>query len=218
MPIPANNWKSHFRKHSNNDTNNNTIEDLFHIFSTQPPSGCLSSSVEEQETIFLALAPISSHIQFLLHFTKLGGTGTSPTTKHFALSGFGPVAFPTQVNSSLFEKTDHKVPSWTAFTAITDAAAVPSLIAHGNSTAYQFRTCIPIPPSSPRAPWIQEARQPPSLPPQPSSASGPTTRKTKPPRTMCGQIPTAGQFWAGSGSPPPRNFHPSLLFPPSIPK
>ena len=145
--ILSNNWENHFKEHPSNEANNKIMDELFEIFNLTTPSVYLVSAIEEQETVFIAQAPITNHILFLHHFQKIGGTRTSPTTKHFTLSGYGPLTYPTQVTAkSLFTKSDHQVPSWVAFTSITDSTSVTSLTTPLNVTSCKYHHCIPIPP------------------------------------------------------------------------
>ena len=110
--ILSNNWENYFKDHPSNEASNKTMDELFTNFNLTTSSACLASTIEEQDTVLLAQAPITNHIFFLHHLQMLGGTRTSPTTKHFALSGYGPSAYLIQVtDESLFAESDHQVPS-----------------------------------------------------------------------------------------------------------
>ena len=145
--IMSNNWENHFKDHPSNEVRNKTMSALLSRFNLTTPADCLAYAIEEQETVFLAQAPITHHILFLHHFHKIGVTRTSPNTKHFTLSGYGPSAYPKQVtNVSMFAESNHQVPSWVAFTSITNSSSVNGLTTHLNDTICSYRNFILISP------------------------------------------------------------------------
>ena len=91
MPtILANTWENHFSANHSNEASNKSMSALFLSFNHQKTvEACISTASEEVDTIFIAKAPISNHIMFLHHFTKLGGTRTNPDEKYFVLVGTG---------------------------------------------------------------------------------------------------------------------------------
>ena len=54
---------------------------------------CLTNSLREQDTVFMGKDPNADHIVFFHHISKLGGTRTAPTEKHFVLVGMDSVAY-----------------------------------------------------------------------------------------------------------------------------
>ena len=122
---------------------------LFLSFNHQKTvDACISTASEEVDTIFIAKAPISNHIMFLHHFTKLGGTRTNPDEKHFVLVGTGSSAYPAQTNkeSCFGSSAGHPVSTWANVTALTDAASISTLTTRANSAQKVFRNCFPLPP------------------------------------------------------------------------
>ena len=131
----ANNWENHLKDDPSNEFSNKTMDKLFEAFGpTKDPATCMIEALSEQQTVFLAQAPISNHILFLHHFSKIGGTRMEPDKKHFVLVGTGSHAYPAQVNESIFDTSTAKVPAWNSFTALADADAVKTLTARANAT------------------------------------------------------------------------------------
>ena len=143
----ANNWENHLKDDPSNEFSNKTMDKLFEAFGpTKDPATCMIEALSEQQTVFLAQAPISNHILFLHHFSKIGGTRMEPDKKHFVLVGTGSHAYPAQVNESIFDTSTAKVPSWNSFTALADADAVKTLTTRANAMDKEYRNCIPLPP------------------------------------------------------------------------
>ena len=144
----ANNWENHFKDRPSNELSDKTMEALLESFANNKSlDDCLISALEEKDTVFMAKAPITGHIMFLHHFTKIGGTRTMPTTRIFTLVGTEETAFPAQINKEvLFETTTTKFPVWTQLTALTDPDGVASVTTRANATAKTVRNCIPLPP------------------------------------------------------------------------
>ena len=150
MPtILANTWENHFSANHSNEASNKSMSALFLSFNHQKTvEACISTATEEVDTIFIAKAPISNHIMFIHHFTKLGGTRTNPDEKYFVLIGTGSSAYPTQTTkASCFDSSaGHPVSTWASVTALTDAVSVFALTTRANFTQKIFRNCFPLPP------------------------------------------------------------------------
>ena len=145
--IMSNNWENHLKDDPSNEFSNKTMDKLFDAFApAKTPAMCLTEAIAEQQTVFLAQAPISNHILFLHHFNKIGGTRMQPDQKHFVLVGTGPTAYPAQTEEAIFATSNAKVPTWNSFTALADADAVKALATRANAPNKEFRSCIPIPP------------------------------------------------------------------------
>ena len=145
--IMSNNWVNHLKDDPSNEFSNKTMVALFTSFGpAKTPSVCLEEAVSETHTVFLAQAPVSNHILFLHHFTKLGVTRMNPDIAHFTLFGTGPIAYPAQTTDSIFDSIQEKVPAWNSFTSLADADAVNGLSIRANATEKGFRNCIPVPP------------------------------------------------------------------------
>ena len=145
--IMANNWENHLKDDPSNEFSNKTMDKLFEAFDlTKIPSPCMIEAISKQQTVFLAQAPISNHILFLHHFSKIDGTRMEPDTKYFVLVGTGSSAYPAQVDESIFDKSTAKVPAWNSLIALADPDVVGTLVARANATDKDFRKCIPIPP------------------------------------------------------------------------
>ena len=144
----ANNWENHFKDRPSNQLSNKTMSALLESFDNDKSlDHCLTTALEETDTIFMAKAPISGHIMFLHHFTKAGGTRTMPTTRTFILVGTEETAFPAQINKeALFDTTTTKSPAWTHLTALTDPEGVASVTIRTNAATKTIRNCIPLPP------------------------------------------------------------------------
>ena len=62
----ANNWENHFRDRPSNELSNKTMPALLESFANKKSiEDCLTSALEEQDTVFMATALISGHIMFL---------------------------------------------------------------------------------------------------------------------------------------------------------
>ena len=119
--------------------------ELFASFGpSKTPAICLDKTVSENHTDFIAQAPVSNHILFIHHFTKLGGTRMNPDKANFALVGTEPIAYPAQTKESIFDMVQEKVPAWNSFTALIDANAVKELSIRANPTEEGFHNCIPV--------------------------------------------------------------------------
>jgi len=149
MPtILANNWENFFKDHPSNEQSNKTMEALLDGFKTAKSlADCLQFAIEEKETVFIAKAPVTNHIMFLHHFTKIGGTRNMPTPRIFALIGANESAFPGQLNKEiLFSTTTTKFAPWASLTAITDADSISAVAVRNNAANKEIRNCIPLPP------------------------------------------------------------------------
>ena len=108
---------------------------------------CLTTELEESNTIFLAKETITNHIMFIHHFTSIGGTRTMPISRLFILSGITSHAFPAQINKEyLFDDTECQLPLWSTFKALKDSQDVTNLAVRGNADLKKFRMCTPVPP------------------------------------------------------------------------
>ena len=145
--IMSNNWENHLKDDPSNEFSNKTMVELFSSFGpTKTPDTCLDEAVSEDHTVFIAQAPVSNHILFLHHFTKLGGTRMNPDKTNFVLVGTGSTAYPAQTDESIFDTVLEKIPAWTSFLSLTDADAVKDLPTRANAAEKGFRNCIPVPP------------------------------------------------------------------------
>ena len=144
----ANNWENHFKDRPSNELSNKTMPALLESFANSKSlDDCLTSALEEQDTVFMAKAPISGHIMFLHHFTKIGGTRTMPTARIFVLIGTEESAFPAQINrESLFDTTTTKFPVWAHLTTLTDPEGVADVTIRANAAEKIIRNCTPLPP------------------------------------------------------------------------
>ena len=108
---------------------------------------CLSNSLKEQDTVFMAKAPNADHIVFFHHLTNIGGTRTTPDAKTFVLVAMDSVAFTAQISmESLFVSVYYAVPAWNVFTTITGPDQATNLNPCVNAAENIFRPCMPIPP------------------------------------------------------------------------
>ena len=149
MPIIlANNWENFFKENPLNEESNRTMQQLFELFgANQNFAQCLESAINEQDTVFMAKAPISNHIIFLHHLTKVGGTRITPTKHLFAHVGTGSIAYPGHVTeASLFTPHDSQVPTWATLKTVDSIAAITALTIRANATLKSFRPIVPLPP------------------------------------------------------------------------
>ena len=110
MPtILENNWENFFKDHTSNEQSNKTMDALLDGFKPAKTFVyCLQSAIEEKETVFISKAPVTNHIMFLHHFTKIGGACTIPTSRIFSLIGTNESAFPDQLNKEILFSTTTK--------------------------------------------------------------------------------------------------------------
>ena len=149
MPIMlANNWENFFKDNPTNEDSNKTMVALFELFGApKNPAKCLQAAIEEQDTVFIAKAPVSNHIMFIHHFTKIGGTRTNPTKHLFAHVGTGNPSYPGHVTeASLFTPHNTSVPAWTNLKAVDTEDAVTALVTRANAAPKEFRPIMPLPP------------------------------------------------------------------------
>ena len=149
MPIMlANNWENFFKDNPINEDSNKTMAALFELFGApKTPAECLQAAIEEQDTVFIAKAPVSNHIIFLHHVTKIGGTRTNPTEHVFAHVGTGSLAYPGHVTeASLFTPYSSTVPAWTTLKTVDTIEAVNALVIRANAVPKNFRPIMPLPP------------------------------------------------------------------------
>ena len=144
----TNNWENHFRDNPTNEVNNKTMVQLMESFGAGiPTADCLVKATEEQDMVFMAKAPVSNHILFLHHFTKIGGMRINPATKSFAIEGFGAQRYPTQGDHEpMFSPYLCQIPIWTIFTSLTSAENVIGLQVRANAVQKPFQTCTPVHP------------------------------------------------------------------------
>ena len=121
---------------------------LFELFGQPKTTAeCLQAALDEQDTVFMAKAPISNHIIFIHHVTKIGGTRTNPTEHLFAHVGTGGIAYPGHVTEdSLFSPTNASVPTWNSLKVVDTIENVAALSIRANAVPKVFRPIIPLPP------------------------------------------------------------------------
>ena len=149
MPIMlANNWENFFKYNLINEESNKTIVALFELFDApKTPAECLQAAIEEQDTVFIAKAPVSNHIIFFHHVTKIGGTRTNPTKHLFAHVGTGSLAYPGHVTeASLFTPCSSTVPAWTTLKTVDTIKSVNALVIRANAVPKNSRPIMPLPP------------------------------------------------------------------------
>ena len=149
MPIIlADNWENYFKDNPLNEESNKKMQQLFELFgANKTPEQCLKAAIDEQDTVFMAKAPISNHIIFLHHLTKIGGTRITPTEHLFAHVGTSSTAYPGHVSeASLFTPHDFQVPAWGTLKAVDNIAAVAALAIRANAAPKNFRPIVPLPP------------------------------------------------------------------------
>ena len=145
LNVLSNNWENYFGDHPSNETSNKTMADLFLSFGVRTSAqNCMNTAIAEQETVFMIRSPLTNHIMFLHHFTKLGGTRTMPISRLFALVGAGPLAYPAHVSQeTLFVDTEVQVPTWAHLTDLADADEINDLVANIST---RIRPICPLPP------------------------------------------------------------------------
>ena len=149
MPVfLGNNWENNFKENRTDQDNNKKMDHLIDLFAPNITiNDCISNSLKEQDTVFMAKDPNADHVIFFRHVTNLRGTRTTPNVKTSVLVGMDFVAFPAQVSmESLFISVDHAVPAWNVFTAIKCPDQATNFNPCTNAAEKSFRPCMPIPP------------------------------------------------------------------------
>ena len=95
----VNYWESFLNSHPSNETSNKTLAQLFSLSITGDEFEQLTYfALSKPNTLFIAKAPISNHILFFHHTTKIGGTRADPVERLFVLVGTGSTAYPAQID------------------------------------------------------------------------------------------------------------------------